>query len=289
MTDTAWISLSFDDALDQHLDVALPAIDAYRLPGTFYVHLSSPTFFRRQAEWKAAAERGHELGNHTVFHPAVATKAWVRPGNAIDDYSLDRMRMELELANSYLNSLDQRTERTFAYPCSNSFVGRPGWGAAALQQLGWDRTRIAGWVQQFHLDIGSQRQSYAPLIGELFLAGRAGGLERRDDVPPVSTWDRTCLLSKAVESWSLIELQDQVTRGLSRGTWTILQFHGVGGGHHMDCDPQVFRDFVAWLAQEHPQRVITVLEGARRLWPRLPEQELTTPQAGSSTSGRTTI
>ncbi len=55
----------------------------------------------------------------------------------------------------------------------------------------------------------------------------------------------------------------------------------------MDCDPQVFRDFVTWLAQEHPQRVITVLEGARRLWPRLPEQELTTPQAGASTPGRT--
>ncbi len=267
MNEPGWISLTFDDALDQHLDVALPVMDACGVRGTFYVPLTAPGYYGRQDDWRAAAAHGHELGNHTVFHPAVASKAWVQPGNAIDFYSLDRMRMELEFANDMLTALDGQSQRTFAYPCSNPYVGHTGWGQAALRWLRCDRTRLVGWMDRLHLDVGSTRQSYAPIVGELFPAGRGGGLSRGDVVPPTDQWQRTQLMSVAVENWSLFDLQSHVTAALERRTWAILQFHGVGGGHRLDCDATVFATFMKWLAQHHRTQVITVLEGTRRLWP----------------------
>ncbi len=279
--ETGWISLSFDDALDQHLDTAIPVMNACGLLGTFYAHLSAPGFLRRTDDWRAAADAGHELGNHTVFHPALGSKKWVRAGNAIDYYSLDRMRLELELANEWLMTIDGQAERTFAYPCSNSFVGHVGWTHRALEMLRLNRTRLASWVDRFHLDIAATRQSYETVVGELFVAGRGGGLIQGDAVPPVTAWSRTRLPSVAVENWTLNELQTHVTKALTRGTWAILQFHGVGGGHHMDCSVNVFKDFVMWLYQEHAQRMVTVLEGARRLWPKKGLPELSEVTAGT--------
>ena len=262
-----WISLTFDDGLHEHLDNVAPALNRVALPGTFYTHISSSAFVGRQADWRQVAADGHELGNHTIFHPAEARKHWVRPGNAIENYTLDRMRLELEFANALLSALDGRTERTFAYPCSNSFVGRRGWVRRAVEEVGWGRTRVAGWVDDFSLDLGSTRQSYEPIIGELFVAGRGGGLSSGQQVPPTSSWQRSQIPSVAVENWSLLDLQRHVTSAATSNTWAILQFHGVGGGHHMDCPLPVFLEFVSWLKTEYPQSVITVLEGARRLWP----------------------
>ena len=264
---TGWVSLTFDDALHQHLDQALPVLNQAGLTGTFYTHLSSPAFIQRQSEWQRTAAEGHELGNHTVFHPADARKTWVRPGNAIDHYSLDRMRLELELANEWLTALDGRVERTFAYPCSNSCVGSRGWVRRAVERARWGRTRVAGWIDHWRLDWGSTLQSYESIVGELFVAGRGGGLTRGQPVPPMSSWRRTQLPSVAVEDWTLNDLQQHVTDAVAANTWAILQFHGVGGGHHMDCPLPVFQDFVAWLQADHADRVLTVLEGARRLWP----------------------
>lgn len=268
MTNTGWISLSFDDALDQHLDTAIPVMNDCGIKGTFYVHLSARGFLRRTDDWRAAAEAGHELGNHTVFHPAIASKEWVRPGNAIDHYTLDRMRLELEFANDWLTVIDGQSQRTFAYPCSNSCIGHLGRTHRLLEVLGLNRTRLATWVDRWHLDLGATRQSYEGVVGDLFVAGRGGGLAPGDVVPPVTQWSRTRLLSVAVEDWTLADLQKHLADTIERGTWAILQFHGIGGGHHMDCSPSVFRDFVVWLQNKHAERVITVLEGAQRLWPK---------------------
>lgn len=261
-----WVSLSFDDALEQHLDVAIPAMNAAGIHGTFYAHLASPCFIRRLEEWKRAAAAGHELGNHTVFHPADQRKTWVRPGNAIDHYSVDRMRLELEFANDWLHAIDGESHRTFAYPCSNTKVGHVGWGHKSLRRFGWDRTRLSGWVDRWQLDFAATQQSYEPIIGELFLAGRAGGLELGDPVPLTQQWCRTRLLSAAVDRWTLTDIQKFVTSAIDRRTWAILQFHGVGGGHRMDCSAAIFLEFVGWLKSELLSQVVTVREGANRLW-----------------------
>ena len=258
------VSLTFDDALPQHLDVAMPVLEEHGLVGTFYTHVSAPGFLSRWGEWQAAAGRGQEVGNHTVFHPAESWKPWVRPGNAIEAYSLDRMRQELAVASDVLKTLDGLEERTFAYPCSNSRIGGAGFPRRLLRAMKLDRTRIAGWVDRFRLDFGATYQSYEPVVRDLFTAARAGGLELGSTVPPVEDWNRWAMPSVAVDGWTFLDLTAWVDTAVSRGTWAILQFHGVGGGHRMDCDAVVFREFIAWLAAEHPGMVVTIREGARR-------------------------
>ena len=264
------ISLTFDNALDEHLDHAVPILEQHNLRGTFYTHLTSNAFTNRLPEWQALAARGHELGNHTIFHPADKRKSWVRQGNAIDSYSLDRMRMELAAANQLLRAVDGRQERTFAYPCSNPIVGRRGLTKSLLFGLGLESTRLPGWVDRFHLDFGSTRTSYSSIIRETFVAGRGGGLTLGATPPPVAALDRAWLPSAAVEGELFATLRGFVVRTMAAGGWAILQFHGVGGGHRMDCGLQVFRDLVAWLAAEHRDRTVTVMAGANMIWNRHP-------------------
>ncbi|MBS0201602.1 MAG: polysaccharide deacetylase family protein [Planctomycetes bacterium] len=261
------LSLTFDDALHEHLDNVIPALNAHGLVGTFYTHLAAPALLTRQTEWAQAAATGHELGNHTVFHPADARKSWVREGNAIDWYSLDRMRLELEFASQWLTAIDGRSVRTFAYPCSNPSIGHDGWVRRSLGACGLDHTRIAGWIDRGKLDLGSTKRSYEPIVAELFAAGRGGGLLPADSPPPIKAMKRSQLPSVAVTNWSLSQLQHFVSQSIANETWGILQFHGVGGGHHMDCSLIVFEQFVNWLSAEHRNRVTTVVNGASRIWP----------------------
>jgi peptidoglycan/xylan/chitin deacetylase (PgdA/CDA1 family) len=76
-------------------------------------------------EWRAAALQGHELGNHTIYHPCSATlpdRDWVRSYYNIDDYELEEIVDEITLANSFLHAIDGRSERTLTPPCGDVLV-----------------------------------------------------------------------------------------------------------------------------------------------------------------------
>jgi sialate O-acetylesterase len=265
MPSAGLISLTFDDALGAHLDVAMPILDAAGLRGTFYAHVAAAAFLPRADDWRRAAAAGHEIGNHTIFHPATEEKSWVRDGNAIESYGLDRMRMEIDTANRVLASIDGRTRRTFAYPCSNPVVGRHGWPVRALHGLGMRRTRWPGLVERAGLDLGSTRRSYAPLLPHLVAGARGGGLSIESEVPPLASMPRYQIPSAAVDGHPFEAMKAFAERALNHGRWGVLQFHGVGGGHHMDCRLDEFIRLVEWLASRHHERVVTVLEGAERL------------------------
>jgi hypothetical protein len=260
----AIITFTFDDALDTHLDNAIPCLDAYGLKGTFYLNLSADSFGRRMDEWRRAAACGHELGNHTIFHPAVSRKEWVREGNAIELYTLDRMRMELTVANSILRELDGKEERTFAFPCSNPVLGRPGISKRVLAALGLDRTRLTGLVNRGRLDFGSREEDYTPVVKELFFAARCGGLPPDD----LSTVPENRYRVRGVEGdgRTLAELSAAVDLAIERRTWTVFVFHGIGGGHHLSCDRDVYEQLVARLAQDRRVVVKTFLDAARDTW-----------------------
>lgn len=260
------ISLTFDDGLDEHLDYVVTLLDEYRLPGTFYVHLSAPSLARRHAEWSEAARRGHELGNHTIFHPADVRKSWVRPGNSLDEYFPDRMRLEIEVANQWLDSMDGGRPRSFAYPCSNPVLGSYGIFNRSLFRVGLRNTRWPGLVEKLNLDFGSTRKSYVEIVSELFPAARIGGLQMHETAEHRHHQDPYRLCSAAVETHSFDAMKGFVQRSLAAGGWPILQFHGVGGGHHMDCDRGAFRALAKWLAEYHHDRVCTVVAGATRMF-----------------------
>src|SRR5690349_12486987 len=122
----AAVVLTYDDALNVHLDNVIPSLDSAGFKGTFYLTVSSEAFTKRMEEWKAASIKGHELGNHTMYHPCVggtADRSWVKPEYDLNNYSIKRIEDEIRMTNVMLQSVDGKTERTFAYPCADTKAG----------------------------------------------------------------------------------------------------------------------------------------------------------------------
>ena len=116
----AAVSLAYDDALDSQLDNAIPALDRHGLKGSFYLIMSAETTRRRMDDWRAAAAKGHELGNHSLFHQCSRKgpgREWVAPQRDLDTTTVAQMRDQVELANTMLQALDGRSERTYTAPC----------------------------------------------------------------------------------------------------------------------------------------------------------------------------
>ena len=133
------VVLTYDDALNVHLDNAVTLLDSLSLKGTFYIAGSFEGFKNRMGEWKKAAAHGHELGNHTLFHPCDASlpgRSWVNPENDLSKYSLKRITDEIRLTNTLLESVDGKKNRTFAYTCGDTKVG----GAEFMNNLKKDLT-----------------------------------------------------------------------------------------------------------------------------------------------------
>ncbi|MBD2700317.1 polysaccharide deacetylase family protein [Spirosoma sp. BT702] len=117
----AAIILTYDDGMYSQVEQAIPVLNASGLHGTFF--LNSITETRLADQWRQAAKQGHELANHTLFHPCLAAKGW-KGEWALENYTMSRMLREIQSMNSQLYLLDGRTEsRTFAFPCVDVMVG----------------------------------------------------------------------------------------------------------------------------------------------------------------------
>lgn len=119
------VSLSYDDGLASQLDNALPVLERHGLRASFYPTLASPVLASRIDEWRAAAASGHELGNHSIYHPCSASKPgndWVKPYNDLDTMQIEQVRQELALANRLLHIIDGQDQRTFTTPCGDTMT-----------------------------------------------------------------------------------------------------------------------------------------------------------------------
>jgi hypothetical protein len=120
------VSLSYDDALNSQLDNVIPELDKYNLKASFYIVPNAPTFNDRIDEWRALAENGHELGNHSVYHPcrgSLPNRDWVQARHDLDSYSISQIIEELTIANTFLKAIDGKSERTYTIPCGDLLVG----------------------------------------------------------------------------------------------------------------------------------------------------------------------
>ena len=257
------VSLTFDDGLDAHLDAAMPMLEAHGMRGTFYVSPGAEPFAKRSGEWIAAAQRGHELGNHTVFHPGVSSKPWVTEGIALDTYSLDRMRTQLLAPNRILQILDGRTSRSFAFPCSNPNLGKPGLPRRLLTRLGWDRTRLMGFVDRHNLDIGSRLVDYTPLVREIFPSARCGGVATKDLPTRPDDWHRVRGIDG--DGASVATLDAALDQAIARKAFAAFVFHGVGGGHHLSVGQDVLEHLLRRLSREQSVQVLPFLEATQVL------------------------
>lgn len=114
----AVIVLTYDDALLSQLNVAVPQLERAGLKATFF--LTSDLDYNTIPRWRALAKKGYELGNHTLFHPCSS-----RSDNPVasDSYTPLQIVREAEVMNWLLYCMDGKTSRTYAYPCTETFVG----------------------------------------------------------------------------------------------------------------------------------------------------------------------
>lgn len=196
------VVLTYDDALDIDLDNVLPQLDSLNLKGTFYLIGSSPVISLRMLEWRKAASEGHELGNHTLFHPCdgqLPGRGFVTSENDLSKYTVARAVEEIKINNTLLKAIDGKDRRTFAYPCGDLKInGVP-------------------FFNEVKADFSGAR-------------GVSAGMEALDQV---NLDDVKCYLMNGSSADQMIDL---VKKAKKTNTLLVFLFHGVGGGHTLNVD-----------------------------------------------------
>jgi peptidoglycan/xylan/chitin deacetylase (PgdA/CDA1 family) len=177
------VVLTYDDALASHLAIAIPALDAAGLKGTFFL-IGSALSPDQVGPWRAAAAKGHELGNHTVRH--ACPRANYPPARKLDTseaYDVDMMLAEIRTMNTFLAAIDGKSQHSFATPCGEHLAGGvdylPALRADALVRY----TRSARWPGGKVLDPMDvpcrwfdEKATGADMIATVDSAARTGGL-----------------------------------------------------------------------------------------------------------------
>lgn len=117
----AAVVLTYDDAMSSQLDIAIPALDAAGLKGTFF--LTGAVKPQDIVRWRAAAAEGHELGNHTLFHPCARGTYPMAERTTAESYTVDTMLGEIATMNTLLTAIDGKTSHAMATPCGNTKAG----------------------------------------------------------------------------------------------------------------------------------------------------------------------
>ena len=213
------VSLSYDDSVPVHHREVAPLLAKHGLRGNFY--LSALTIESPEA-WKTVAAAGHELGNHSLFHPCrrlESFESWLPEYYDLADYTPGRFRDELRVANLLLDLMDGGKPRTYGNNCTNLTIGR-----------------------------GDEEQPMDPIIEELFVAARGTITEHPVD-PRQPVFTRLGHFDGDGKTFA--QLRAEIEDARSRGEWIIYMFHGVGEGTHgLYVDDGVHRQLVEWLDQE---------------------------------------
>lgn len=189
------LSLTFDDARLSQADTGILLLDKHGIKATFYILPES--MLQRVDTWKKAVANGHEIGNHSINHPCTGNFDWSRD-KALEDYSIGKMKVELDSANRLIKEVLGVTPASFAYPCGQAFTGR---------------------------SIGTQ--SYVPLVASMFESGRSW----LNGLPNDPTFcDLTQLTASGLDGKSFEQVLEMIETAKATGAWLIL------AGHEMQVD-----------------------------------------------------
>jgi sialate O-acetylesterase len=212
------VSLTYDDALNVHLDNVIPLLDSLKLRGTFYLSTFFPGFYNRIDDWKKVAKANrHELGNHCIYHPCtggIAGREWVKPDQDLSTYTVQRMRDELKMNNIVLQILDGKTKRSFAYPCGDMKIG-----------------------DSLYLDKKD------------FVSAR--GVE--GIFPPMNKIDLYNVGAFSVVGQTGEQLIEQVKSAMANNSYLVFLFHGVGGEHSLNVSLKAHRKLLLFLKQHEKE------------------------------------
>lgn len=196
------VVLTYDDALHVHLDKAIPALDSLGFKGTFYLSAYFPGSRERIADWRKAAANGHELANHTLYHPCNGNspgRGWVSAERKMENYSMNRLLEEIRMTNVFLESIDGKKKRTFAYPCGDTSKG--------------DTSYVDHIRNDFVSARGVKSEMHAPGTVDLFL-----------------------ISSYMINNDTAEQMIALVKEAMKTNSLLVFLFHGVGGEHNLNVD-----------------------------------------------------
>jgi peptidoglycan/xylan/chitin deacetylase (PgdA/CDA1 family) len=226
------VVLTYDDALNVHLDNVVPALDSLQLKGTFYITAAAAPFVKRLEEWKKVARNKHELANHTLFHPCIGSlpgRGFVTADYDLATYSVRRIADEIRMTNTALEALDGKKERTFAYPCGDMLAGD---------------------------------SSYVDAIRGDFVAAR--GVQ--SVMVPKSNVDLYNVGSYMINGQSGEELIELVKKAMQTKSMVVFLFHGVGGEHGLNVSLEAHSKLIHFLKENEKEIwTTTFLEATKHI------------------------
>lgn len=156
---------------------------------------------------------GHELGNHTVYHPCDASgpgMSWVKPEYDLSKYSMTQIQSEIKMCNAFLKAIDGKSKRTFAFTCGHKKVAE-----------------------------GEFIQS----LSEEFVAARAVRHEMHS-IEEQKLMDIDCY---SMENKTGDEMIALVKQAKESGKLLVFLFHGVGGEHGLNVSKEAHSQLLHYL------------------------------------------
>ncbi len=215
------VVITYDDAINEHLDNAVPVLDSLGLKATFYITAFSASMQTRLNDWKNLTTKGYELGNHTLYHPCMggAGREWVSKDYDLNNYSVKRMVDETRMTNLFLQSLDGKTKRTFAFTCGDMKIG--------------DSLFINGMKNDF-------------------VAARAV----RNEMHKINEVDLYNVDCYVVNNHSFEQMKEWVDKAIQTNSLLVLLFHGVGGGNGLNVSIDNHRKILSYIKQQEKDILI---------------------------------
>jgi peptidoglycan/xylan/chitin deacetylase (PgdA/CDA1 family) len=213
------VVLTYDDGLNVHLTNAIPALDSMSLKGTFYISDYFDGLKDQIPKWRRAAAHGHELANHSIWHPCEGGRPgreFVKPDYDLNNYSVKRMVNEVKEMSNILKAVDGKRTRTFAYPCGDTKI---------------------------------HDTSYIEPMKNDFVAAR--GVR-----PEMLTADKIDLYNVPcypVNGQSGEELMALVKQAMEKHALLVFLFHGVGGEHNLNVSLEAHSRLLHFLRQNQKQ------------------------------------
>lgn len=206
----AAVALTYDDALASQLDIAAPALDRAGLKGTFFLSNVKREHVER---WRTLARRGHELANHSLFHPCPAASFPADPRYTSEAYTPAQMLHEIAQQEVLLTAIDGRPRHGFASPCVINTVG----GQDYLAPLS-----AAGTVS--YARSAEDRPGSRATIGDpMRIAGRS--------------------FAETATGAQLIAYAEEAVR---HGGTAVYVFHGIGGDY-LQTSAKAHEELLSWL------------------------------------------
>jgi peptidoglycan/xylan/chitin deacetylase (PgdA/CDA1 family) len=210
----AVIVLTYDDGCKSQLQNVVPLLDSLHFKGTFFL-IGDALDYNTIPEWRAVAKKGHELANHTMYHPCEDKDNPV----GSQSYTPATILREIGTTNYFLFALDGKTTHSYAYPCTETSVGG-----------------------KYYVD--SLRKS-----GAISWA-RVGGDKDNAVITDFKRLDPLLVPSYGVDGGTsgeqLIAFVKKVEQGGGMG---VFMFHGIGGDWII-TSPQAHRELLEYLAHD---------------------------------------